>query len=92
MTFRVQNVHPHDVSAILAENDIAVRAGHHCAEPLHRFIGIPSTTRASLMFYNTEEEIESLEEASALRDISHMPARVKCAVLGWHTFGEMTKK
>ncbi len=40
----------------------------------------------------SEEEIESLEEASALRDISHMPARVKCAVLGWHTFGEMTKK
>lgn len=58
VTFRVQNVHPHDVSAILAENDIAVRAGHHCAEPLHRFIGIPSTTRASLMFYNTEEEID----------------------------------
>ncbi len=40
----------------------------------------------------SEEEIENLEEASALRDISHMPARVKCAVLGWHTFGEMTKK
>ncbi len=39
----------------------------------------------------SEEEIETLEEASALRDISHMPSRVKCAVLGWHTFEEMMK-
>ncbi len=39
----------------------------------------------------SEEEIETLEEASALRDIAHMPARVKCAVLGWHTFEEMVK-
>lgn len=39
----------------------------------------------------TEEEIESLEEASALEDIAHMPARVKCAVLGWHTMEEMLK-
>ncbi len=40
----------------------------------------------------TEEEIEELQEASALRDISHMPSRVKCAVLGWHTFEEMVEK
>ncbi len=58
ITFKVENVHPHDVSAILADKNIAVRAGHHCAEPLHQFIKIPSTTRASVMFYNTEEEIE----------------------------------
>ncbi len=58
LTFKVENVHPHDVSAILADNNIAVRAGHHCAEPLHMFLGIPSTTRASIMFYNTEEEID----------------------------------
>ena len=40
----------------------------------------------------TEDEIEELEEASALKDISHMPARVKCAVLGWHTLDEALKK
>ena len=40
----------------------------------------------------TEEEIDSLEEASALKDIAHMPARVKCAVLGWHTLEEMMKE
>lgn len=68
ITFKVENVHPHDVSAILAEEGIAVRAGHHCAEPLHRFIGIPSTTRASIMFYNTEEEIERfLRAVSGIR-------------------------
>ncbi|MBQ7636404.1 MAG: cysteine desulfurase [Lachnospiraceae bacterium] len=68
ITFKVENVHPHDVSAILADENIAVRAGHHCAEPLHRFLGIPSTTRASIMFYNTEEEIEKfLKAVSGIR-------------------------
>ncbi len=61
-TFRVEGVHPHDVAAILADQKLAVRAGHHCAEPLHQHIGIPSTTRASLMFYNTEAEVEQLAE------------------------------
>ena len=61
-TFRVEGVHPHDVAAILADQKLAVRAGHHCAEPLHQHIGIPSTTRARLMFYNTEEEVERLAE------------------------------
>ena len=59
-TFRVEGVHPHDVAAILADQGLAVRAGHHCAEPLHQYLQIPSTTRASLMFYNTEEEVERL--------------------------------
>ena len=62
LTFKIDNVHPHDVAAIFADNDIGVRAGHHCAEPLHQFMKIPSTTRASLMFYNTEEEIERFIE------------------------------
>ncbi len=64
-TFRVDGVHPHDVAAILADQNLAVRAGHHCAEPLHQYLGIPSTTRASLMFYNTEEEVERLAEGIA---------------------------
>ena len=58
VTFKIEGVHPHDVSSIFSDENIAVRAGHHCAQPLHRFLGIPSTTRASFMFYNTEEEVE----------------------------------
>lgn len=57
ITFKIDGVHPHDIAAIMAENNVAVRAGHHCAEPLHHFIEIPSTTRASIMFYNTEDEV-----------------------------------
>ena len=58
LTFKVDGVHPHDIAAIIADANVAVRAGHHCAEPLHQFLGIPSTTRASLMFYNTEDEVQ----------------------------------
>ncbi len=64
-TFRVEGVHPHDVAAILADQKLAVRAGHHCAEPLHQYLKVPSTTRASLMFYNTEEEVAKLAEGIA---------------------------
>ena len=60
LTFKIDGVHPHDIAAIIADSNVAVRAGHHCAEPLHHFIGIPSTTRASLMFYNTEDEVQRL--------------------------------
>jgi cysteine desulfurase/selenocysteine lyase len=56
--FKIEGVHPHDVSTILDADNIAVRAGHHCAQPLHNYLCIPSTTRASLMFYNTEDEID----------------------------------
>ncbi len=57
-TFLLEGVHPHDVAAIMDMANVAVRAGHHCAEPLHRVLGVGSTTRASLQFYNTEEEID----------------------------------
>ena len=57
ITFKIDGVHPHDIAAIMADNNVAVRAGHHCAEPLHHYIEIPSTTRASIMFYNTEDEV-----------------------------------
>ncbi len=60
ITFKIEGVHPHDIAAIIADANVAVRAGHHCAEPLHQFMGIPSTTRASLMFYNTEDEVQRL--------------------------------
>ena len=58
--FTIDGVHPHDVSSILDADGIAVRAGHHCAQPLMQQIGIMSTTRASMYFYNTEEDIEKL--------------------------------
>ena len=58
VTFTIDNVHPHDISEILAADGIAVRAGHHCAQPLLNYLGISSATRASFMFYNTEEEAD----------------------------------
>ena len=58
-SFTVDDVHPHDVSAILADAGIAVRAGHHCAQPLLQYLGVNATTRASLAFYNTEAEVEA---------------------------------
>ena len=63
ITFTVDGVHPHDIAAILDADHIAVRAGHHCAQPLHKHLGVMSSTRASLMFYNTEEEIFKFTES-----------------------------
>lgn len=67
INFILEGVHPHDVSTILDSKGIAVRAGHHCAQPLLQHLKINSTTRASLSFYNTKEEIDAL--AAALSDI-----------------------
>jgi cysteine desulfurase/selenocysteine lyase len=63
LSFVMEGVHPHDIGTILDSNGIAVRAGHHCAMPLMNRLGIPATARASLAFYNTEAEIDSLTEA-----------------------------
>ena len=60
ITFTVDGVHPHDISEILASDGVAIRAGHHCAQPLHAYLKHPSTARASLAFYNTEDEIDRL--------------------------------
>lgn len=60
VSFTIDGVHPHDVSSILDADGIAVRAGHHCAQPLMQQIGVMSTIRASMYFYNTEEDIEKL--------------------------------
>ena len=62
-TFTVDGVHPHDIAAILDEDGVNIRAGHHCAQPLMKFLGTTSTARASLAFYNTEEEIGKLAES-----------------------------
>ena len=60
LSFLVDDVHPHDISAILSADGICIRAGHHCAQPLLTHLGISSCTRASLAFYNTEEDIDRL--------------------------------
>ena len=61
-SFTLEGVHPHDVAQIVDQDGLAVRAGHHCAMPLHEKFGIPATTRASFYVYNTIEEIDKLIE------------------------------
>ena len=60
VSFNVQDVHPHDVATILDAGGVAVRAGHHCAQPLMEFLGIGSCCRASIAIYNDEEDIDAL--------------------------------
>jgi cysteine desulfurase/selenocysteine lyase len=59
----VQGVHPHDIAQVCADNNVAIRAGHHCAQPLQTELGIPSTARASFYMYNTKEDVDALVEA-----------------------------
>lgn len=59
-SFTFDGVHPHDVAQILDRDGIAIRAGHHCAQPLHEKFGIPATSRASFYLYNTKEEVDLL--------------------------------
>ena len=59
-SFTLQDAHPHDVAQILDEYGVAVRAGHHCAMPIHERFGLPATTRASYYIYNTAEEVDKL--------------------------------
>ncbi len=61
-SFTFDGVHPHDVAQILDRDGIAVRAGHHCAQPLHEKFGIPATTRASFYLYSTKSEVDALIE------------------------------
>jgi len=60
VSFVLGNVHPHDIAAALDSMGIAVRAGHHCAQPLHERFGVAATARASFYIYNTLEEIDIL--------------------------------
>jgi cysteine desulfurase / selenocysteine lyase len=57
VTFTIDGVHPHDIATVLDSEHIAIRAGHHCAQPLGTYLGVPATARASMYFYNTEEEV-----------------------------------
>jgi cysteine desulfurase/selenocysteine lyase len=63
LSFTLDGVHPHDIGTILDSEGVAIRAGHHCTQPLMRRLGVPATARASFAFYNTKEEIDTLARA-----------------------------
>lgn len=68
VTFTIDGVHPHDIASLLSDENIAIRAGHHCAQPLQQYLNINASARASLYFYNTEEEIDAfLNSVSQIR-------------------------
>ena len=63
ISFLFEDLHAHDISQVLDEHAVCVRAGHHCAKPLMRHLGVPATSRASFYVYNTESEVDALVEA-----------------------------
>jgi cysteine desulfurase/selenocysteine lyase len=63
LSFLINDIHPHDIGTILDQEGIAIRAGHHCAQPVMQRFNVPSTARASFAFYNTKEEIDALANA-----------------------------
>ena len=66
VTFTIDGVHPHDIASLLSDEHIAIRAGHHCAQPLGQYLGVQSSARASLYFYNTPEEVDIFLEKLAM--------------------------
>ncbi len=70
LSFVIEDIHPHDIGTVLDRMGIAVRTGHHCAQPVMDRFQIPATTRASLAFYNTPEELDRL--AAGLRKVKEM--------------------
>lgn len=63
ISFNIKGVHPHDVASILDSENVCVRSGNHCAQPLLRYLGIDSTCRASFYFYNTKQDVDKLVKA-----------------------------
>ena len=73
VTFNIRDVHPHDVATILDAQGVAIRAGHHCAQPLMKFLGVNATCRASFYFYNTRNDVERLIDAvQKVRGVMHI--------------------
>lgn len=70
ISFVMEAAHPHDIGTILDTEGVAVRAGHHCAQPAMARFGVPATVRASLAFYNTHEEMDAL--AAGLRKVNEV--------------------
>lgn len=65
LSLALKDVHPHDISQVLDQHGVCVRAGHHCAKPLMRILGVPATARASIYLYNDESDIDALADALA---------------------------
>jgi len=81
VSFNLEGLHPHDVGTVLDAEGVAVRAGHHCAKPLMRRLGVAATARASFYVYNTKEEVDRLVEAiHTVQEFFSKPSRVKAAV------------
>lgn len=63
VSFNIENIHPHDIAGFLANENIAVRAGHHCSQPLHESLGVPASVRVSFSIYNTKEDVDKAIDA-----------------------------
>ena len=63
VSFTLDGVHPHDIAQVAGENQVAIRAGHHCAQPLLRSMGLDATARASFAVYNDRSDVEALAES-----------------------------
>jgi cysteine desulfurase / selenocysteine lyase len=70
VSFNVEGIHPHDVAQVLDLDGIAIRAGHHCTQPLMRKLGVAATNRASFYLYNVPDEIDRL--AASIRRVQEM--------------------
>ena len=70
LSFVMDGIHPHDVGTVLDRDGIAVRTGHHCAQPVMDRFGVPATTRASLAFYNSKAEVDAL--ANGIRRVQKL--------------------
>ena len=81
ISFNLEGLHPHDVGTVLDAEGVAIRAGHHCAKPLMRRLGVAATARASFYLYNTREEVDRLVEAIyTAQEFFSRPTRAKTAV------------
>ena len=65
VSFAMAGVHPHDIGTILDESGVAIRAGHHCAQPLMEHLGVPATARASFGVYNNDDDVAALIDGLA---------------------------
>jgi cysteine desulfurase/selenocysteine lyase len=63
LSFALGDVHPHDIGQVLDHEGVAIRAGHHCAQPVMQRFGVPATARASFALYNTRDEVDTLVQA-----------------------------
>jgi cysteine desulfurase/selenocysteine lyase len=70
LSFLLGDIHPHDIGTVLDRQGIAIRAGHHCAQPVMKRLGVTGTARASLAFYNKTDEIDAL--VSALKETQNL--------------------